>query len=114
MKILPADFDAQSIRRVYDEHTEVWWFSVVDVVQGLTQQADDLTAGKYWNQLKRRLNAEGSQLVTDCHQLKLPAADGKNYPANCATPLTLLRQIQSIQSPTAGLIKKQLKSPRKA
>ena len=48
----------------------------LDVVQVLTQQADDLTARKYWNQLKRRLNKEGSQLVTSCHQLKMPAADG--------------------------------------
>ena len=60
MKILPTDFDGQSIRRVYDEETETWWFSVVDVVQVLTQQADDQTARKYWNQLKRRLSQEGS------------------------------------------------------
>ena len=58
MKILPAEFDGQSIRRVYDEDTETWWFSVVDVVQVLTQQSDDLTARKYWNQLKRRLANE--------------------------------------------------------
>jgi DNA-damage-inducible protein D len=77
MKILPAQFDGQDIRRTYDEATETWWFSVVDVVQVLTQQTDDLTACKYWNQLKRRLEKEGSQLVTGCHQLKMPAADGK-------------------------------------
>ncbi len=70
MKILPAEFDGQSIRRVFDDNTETWWFSVVDVVQVLTQQADDPTARKYWNQLKRRLDKEGSQLVTNCHQLK--------------------------------------------
>ena len=105
MKILPADFDAQSIRRVYDEDTETWWFSVIDVVQVLTQQPDDLTARKYWNQLKRRLSAEGSQLVTDCHQLKLPAADGKNYLTDCATAQTLLRLVQSIPSPKAEPIK---------
>ena len=49
MKILPADFDGQSIRRVYDEETESWWFSVIDVVQVLTQQSDYQTARKYWN-----------------------------------------------------------------
>ena len=71
-KILAAQFDGQEIRRVYDDATEVWWFSVIDVVQVLTQQPDDLAARKYWNQLKRRLAKEGSQLVTNCHQLKLP------------------------------------------
>ena len=55
MKILPTQFDGQAIRRVYDEATETWWFSVVDVVQVLTQQADYQTARKYWNQLKSRL-----------------------------------------------------------
>ena len=78
MKILPAEFDGQSIRRVYDEVTGVWWFSIIDVVPVLTQQPDDLTARKYWNQLKRRLNKEGSQLVTNCHQLKMITADGKH------------------------------------
>ena len=68
-KILAAQFDGQEIRRVYDDATEVWWFSVIDVVQVLTQQPDDLAARKYWNQLKRRLAKEGSQLVTNCHQL---------------------------------------------
>ena len=105
MKILPADFDAQSIRRVYDEDTEIWWFSVVDVVQVLTQQPDDLTARKYWNQLKRRLANEGSQLVTVCHQLKMPAADGKQRLTDVATAQTLLRLVQSIPSPKAEPIK---------
>lgn len=69
MKILPAEFDGQAIRRVYDEATKTWWFSVVDVVQVLTQQADFQTARKYWNQLKRRLVKEGSESVTACHRL---------------------------------------------
>ena len=105
MKVLPTDFDGQSIRRVYDENTETWWFSVVDVVQVLTQQADDLTARKYWNQLKRRLANEGSQLVTSCHQLKMPAADGKQRLTDVATAETLLRLVQSIPSPKAEPIK---------
>ena len=105
MKILPTDFDGQSIRRVYDEDTETWWFSVVDVVQVLTQQADDLTARKYWNQLKRRLDKEGSQLVTSCHQLKMSAADGRQRLTDVATAETLLRLVQSVPSPKAEPIK---------
>ncbi len=105
MKILPTEFDGQSIRRVYDEDTETWWFSIVDVVQVLTQQPDDLTARKYWNQLKRRLANEGSQLVTTCHQLKMPAADGKQRLTDVATAETLLRLVQSVPSPKAEPIK---------
>ena len=105
MKILPTDFDGQAIRRVYDESTEPWWFSVIDVVQVLTQQPDDLTARKYWNQLKRRLGNEGSQLVTACHQLKMPAADGKQRLTDVGTAETLLRLVQSVPSPKAEPIK---------
>jgi hypothetical protein len=105
MKILPIQFDGQDIRRVYDEATETWWFSVIDVVQVLTQQPDDLTARKYWNQLKRRLDKEGSQLVTSCHQLKMQAADGKQRLTDAATAQTLLRLVQSIPSPKAEPIK---------
>ena len=105
MKILPTQFDGQPIRRLYDEATDTWWFSVVDVVQVLTQQADYQTARKYWNQLKGRLAKEGSESVTACHRLKLPAADGKNYLTDCATAPTLLRLVQSIPSPKAEPIK---------
>lgn len=79
MKAQPVFFEEHQIRRVYDETTETWWFSVVDIVQVLTQQPDYQTARKYWNKLKERLGKEGSQLVTNCHRLKLPAADGMNY-----------------------------------
>ncbi|QTN27280.1 Bro-N domain-containing protein [Rhodoferax sp. AJA081-3] len=105
MKILPTDFDGQSIRRVFDEDTETWWFSVVDVVQVLTQQPDYQTARKYWNKLKERLGKEGSESVTNCHRLKLPAADGKNYLTDVATAETLLRLVQSVPSPKAEPIK---------
>jgi hypothetical protein len=74
-------------------------------VQVLTQQQDPLTARKYWNQLKLRLANEGSQLVTSCHQLKLPAADGKLRLTDCATAETLLRLVQSVPSPKAEPIK---------
>jgi hypothetical protein len=105
MFVQPTFFETQAIRRVYDEETETWWFSVVDIVQALTQQPDYQTARKYWNKLKERLGKEGSQSVTDCHRLKLPAADGKNYLTDVATAETLLRLIQSVPSPKAEPIK---------
>jgi len=74
-------------------------------VQVLTQQPDSKTARKYWNKLKERLGKEGSQLVTNCHQLKMPAADGKNYLTDVATAETLLRLVQSVPSPKAEPIK---------
>ena len=98
MKVLPTEFDDQPIRRVFDEDTETWWFSVVDVVQVLTQQVDYQAARKYWNKLKERLSKEGSESVTNCHRLKLPAADGKNYLTDVATAETLLRLVQSVPS----------------
>jgi len=105
MQNLPVQFEDHAIRRVYDEPTETWWFSVVDIVQVLTQQPDPTTARKYWNKLKQRLRKEGSQLVTNCHQLKLPASDGKNYLTDVATAETLLRLVQSVPSPKAEPIK---------
>ena len=105
MQHLPAQFENQAIRRVYDEATDTWWFSVVDIVQVLTQQPDSTTARKYWNKLKERLKKEGSQLVTNCHQQKLAAADGKNYLTDVATAETLLRLVQSVPSPKAEPIK---------
>lgn len=105
MSVQSAMFENHAIRRVYDEETETWWFSVVDVVQVLTQQSDYQTARKYWNKLKERLGKEGSQSVTSCHRLKLPAADGKKYLTDVATTATLLRLIQSVPSPKAEPIK---------
>jgi len=105
MKILPTEFDGHAIRRIYNEETETWWFSVIDVVQVLTQQANYQTARKYWNKLKERLSKEGSQLVTNCHQLKMPADDGKRRLTDVATAETLLRLVQSVPSPKAEPIK---------
>jgi len=98
-------FENHAIRHVYDEETETWWFSVVDIVQVLTQQPDYQSARKYWNKLKERLAKEGSQLVTNCHQLKMRAADGKSRPTDAATAETLLRLVQSVPSPKAEPIK---------
>ena len=105
MKTNLAIFEGHQIRRVYDEPTETWWFSIVDIIQVLTQQADYKAAQNYWKVLKHRLNKEGSQLVTNCNQLKMPAADGKSYLTDVATAETLLRLIQSVPSPKAEPIK---------
>jgi len=101
----PAIFEAHEIRRVYDEATEMWLFSVIDIIQVLTQQSDYQIARKYWNKLEERLGKEGSQSVTNCHRLKLPAADGKSYLTDVATAETLLRLVQSVPSPKAEPIK---------
>jgi prophage antirepressor-like protein len=98
-------FENQPIRRVYDEDTETWWFSVVDIVRVLTQQADATAARKYWNKLKQRLRDEGSELVTNCHQLKLTAEDGKQRFTDVANAETLLRLVQSVPSSKAEPIK---------
>jgi len=105
MKFNIAVFEDYQIRRVYDETTETWFFSVVDIMQALIEQPDFQTARKYWNKLKGRLNAEGSQSVTNCHRLKLEAADGKKYLTDVANAETLLRLIQSVPSPKAEPIK---------
>ena len=100
-----AIFEGYQIRRHYDEKTETWWFSVVDIVRVLTQQPDYQASRKYWKVLKGRLVKEGSQLVTNCYQLKLPAADGKSYLTDAANAETLLRLVQSVPSPKAEPIK---------
>ena len=105
MKNYLASFEDYKIRRIYDEKTETWYFSVVDIIQALLQQPDFQTARKYWNKLKERLSKEGSQTVTNCHQLKLPAEDGKMRLTDVASPETLLRLIQSVPSPKAEPIK---------
>src|SRR3989339_1484386 len=93
-----AVFEDHKIRRIYDEKTETWFFSVVDIIAVLIQQPDYQTARKYWNKLKERLKKEGSQLVTNCHQLKMQASDGKFYQTDAADVETLLRLIQSVPS----------------
>jgi len=94
---LQVAFEDHKIRRVYDEPSETWFFSVVDVVAALIQQPNYQTARKYWNKLKERLKKEGSQSVTNCHQLKMAADDGKMRLTDVADPETLLRIIQSFR-----------------
>lgn len=105
MNIQPALFETHAIRRVYDEKTETWLFSVIDIIQVLTQQPDYQGARKYWKVLKGRLAKEGSQLVTACYQLKMTADDGKQRLTDVATAETLLRLVQSVPSPKAEPIK---------
>jgi DNA-damage-inducible protein D len=105
MKSLPVLFEQHEIRRIYDEKAETWYFSVVDIVQVLTQQPDYQAARKYWKVLKGRLAKEGSELVTNCYQLKMVADDGKQRLTDVANAETLLRLVQSVPSPKAEPIK---------
>ena len=88
-------FEGQNIRYVWDEEKEQYFFSVVDVIQVLTESTNPQT---YWRVLKKRLLAEGNETVTNCNALKLPAADGKLRLTDVATTEQLLRLIQSIPS----------------
>lgn len=94
-------FEDQKIRVAWDAEREEWYFSIVDVVSVLTDSPDYNTGRKYWNKLKQRLKDEGSELVTNCHQLKMRAADGKNRLTDVADTEQLLRIIQSIPSKKA-------------
>ncbi len=91
-------FDAKKIRVVWDCETEKYYFSVVDVIQVLTDSVD---GRKYWNKLKQRLSEEGNETVTNCHQLKLTAADGKQRLTDVADTEQVLRLIQSVPSKKA-------------
>lgn len=105
MKDSVAFFDDFKIRRLYDEQTGTWYFSVVDIIQVLIQQPDFQAARNYWKVLKNRLAKEGSETVTKCNQLKLPAEDGKMRLTDVADVETLLRLVQSVPSPKAEPIK---------
>ncbi|MBR1786384.1 MAG: hypothetical protein IJ756_04390 [Paludibacteraceae bacterium] len=94
-------FDAKQIRVVWDNETEKYYFSVVDVVQVLTDSTDYQTARNYWKVLKNRLTKEGNESVTNCNRLKLTAADGKKYLTDVADTEQVLRLIQSIPSKKA-------------
>lgn len=96
-------FQNKSIRRIMVD--DEWFFSVIDVVAALT---DSVNPGAYWRKLKQRLMREGSEAVTFCHELKLPAADGKNYKTDCANVKGMFRIIQSIPSPKAEPFKQWL------
>ena len=89
-------FETRQVRSLWDQEKEVWFFSIVDVVAVLTDSPNPRT---YWSVLKNRLKKEGSELATNCSQLKMESADGKNYLTDVADTAQLLRLIQSIPSP---------------
>ncbi len=100
-----AIFEGRKIRRTYDAKADVWYFSIVDIIQVLIQQPDFQSARNYWKVLKNRLHKEGNQSVTNCNRLKMTAADGKSYLTDVADAETLLRLVQSVPSPKAEPIK---------
>ncbi|MBI5415144.1 Bro-N domain-containing protein [Candidatus Peregrinibacteria bacterium] len=93
-----ALFNQKQVRRYWDEEKELWYFSIIDIIEILTESAN---SRKYWSVLKARLKEEGSQLATNCSQLKMMSSDGKYYLTDVADTETLLRLIQSIPSPKA-------------
>src|SRR3989339_1635135 len=101
-----AIFKGKEIRKTL--FNKEWYFSVVDVVQVLTDQSDGFIARKYWNKLAQRLRNEGSEVVTNCHQLKLKAPDGKMRETDCANTEDVFRIIQSVPSPKAEPLKRWL------
>jgi hypothetical protein len=101
-------FEGKQVRAVWDETAEKWWFSIVDIVAVLTDQQDDLTARKYWNKLKQRLKEEGNETVTNCHQLKMLAKDGKLRFTDVADTEQVLRVVQSVPSKNAEPFKQWL------
>ena len=103
-----ALFEKKEIRKIWDEKEKLWYFSVVDVVGALTDSINHLTARKYWNKLSQRLREEGSEVVTNCHRLKMKAPDGKMRLTDCANTEGILRIIQSIPSPKAEPFKRWL------
>ena len=98
-------FEGKKIRRLWDEKKEKWYFSVIDIIAVLTHQVDYKKAKSYWTTLKNRLKNEGSEVVTNCDQLKMLAQDGKMRETDVADVETLLRLIQSVPSPKAEPIK---------
>ncbi len=94
-------FQKKQVRRHWDEDKELWYFSVIDVIEILTEQKNHQGARNYWKVLKHRLKQEGSETVTNCNRLKMLAPDGKMRMTDVADTETLLRLIQSIPSPKA-------------
>ena len=93
-------FEQKQIRTHWDEESEEWYFSVVDICNVLSESASK-DPGAYWRKLKQRLKAEGSEVVTKCHGLKMQASDGKYYKTDCMVTKDVLRLVQSIPSPKA-------------
>ena len=102
-------FEGKQVRIAWNEEEEKYYFSIVDVVQILTEQPTTRKASTYWSVLKKRLKEEGAdELLTNCKQLKLPAADGKKRDTDVADLQQMLRIVQSIPSKKAEPIKQWL------
>ncbi|MDD3292722.1 MAG: BRO family protein [Candidatus Pacebacteria bacterium] len=100
-----AIFENFKIRRYYNEETETWYFSVIDIIAALIEQKDFKKAKSYWTTLKNRLKKEGSEVVTKCDQLKMMAQDGKMRKTDVANVEIILRLMQSVPSKKAEPIK---------
>src|SRR5690348_9035001 len=98
-------FEEKQVRRIWDESTKKWVFAIIDVVAVLTESVDPAA---YWRKLKGRLKKDGNETVTNCHSLKMSAADGKMRLTDVADTEQLLRLIQSIPSPKAEPFKRWL------
>ena len=94
-------FEEKKVRTVWDSDKEEWYFSIVDVIEILTEQPNHQGARNYWKVLKNRMSKEGNETVTNCNRLKLPAEDGKMRLTDVADTEQLFRLIQSIPSPKA-------------
>ena len=100
-------FKGRKIRTKWEEEIQDYYYSIIDVIAVLTESKDP---NAYWRKLKQRLKEEGNQTVTNCHQLKMPAKDGKMRMTDVATTKQLLRLIQSVPSPNARKGNQQLSS----
>ncbi len=98
-------FESKKVRRVWDESDQKWYFAIIDVISILT---DSVNPGAYWRKLKERLKKEGNETVTNCHGLRMEAADGKMRMTDIADAEQLLRLIQSVPSPKAEPFKRWL------
>lgn len=100
-------FQKKEIRKTF--HNNEWWFSIVDLISALCDYEDYQKAGEYWRKVKQRLKEEDSEVVTICHELKLPSwKDGKKYPTDCINVAGILRLIQEIPTKKAEPFKKWL------
>ena len=102
-------FESKKVRSHYDADKEIWYFSVIDVIEILTGSS---IPKRYWTDLKKKLRAEGSEVYEKIVQLKMEAADGKKYATDCLDTQDLLRMIQSIPSPKAEPFKQWLAKVR--
>jgi len=98
-------FEKFKIRKIFSEDSQCWYFSIIDIIQILTDQANFQASRNYWKVLKSRLKKEGSQVVTKCNRFKLKSSDNKLRLTDCADVETLFRLIQSVPSKKAEPIK---------